>query len=278
MTSIIINCPTCKTKGKIEVYKEQLKDVTRGLLAINIARNIVCEHTFIAYIDKNLNVRDYFVADFQIELPEIASIRKVQYNILKNKEIVDIDLIKLNLPALTLTYILKAILSKLNIILISEQEFLYSHLINFFKYITSDAFELNLLIISSKDFSKKKKNYRNFVVFKDLKVIQNPKNILNLKKLNVEKYIINRFLIEKDLGFSYIYLRNEIFKAYELSNSIIKFRQLDDEVKRFTIKKFLEKEYDVKIGVSYLNFLINILDTYFSIKIPSTSVSFLKII
>jgi len=278
MTSIIINCPTCKTKGKIDVHKEQLKDVTRGLLAINIARNIVCEHTFIAYIDKNLNVRDYFVADFQIELPEIASIRKVQHNILQNKEIVDIDLIKLNLPALTLTYILKAILSKLNIILISEQEFLYTHLINFFKYITSDAFELNLLIMSSKDFSKKKKNYRNFVVFKDLKVIQNPKNILNLKKLNVEKYIINRFLIEKDLGFSYIYLRNEIFKAYELSNSIIKFRQLDDEVKRFTIKKFLEKEYSVKIGVSYLNFLINILDTYFNIKIPSTSVSFLKLI
>jgi len=278
MTSIIINCPTCKTKGKIDVYKEQLKDVKRGLLAINIARNIVCEHTFIAYIDKNLNVRDYFVADFQIELPEIASIRKVQHNILQNKEIVDIDLIKLNLPALTLTYILKAILSKLNIILISEQEFLYTHLINFFKYITSDAFELNLLIMSSKDFSKKKKNYRNFVVFKDLKVIQNPKNILNLKKLNVEKYIINRFLIEKDLGFSYIYLRNEIFKAYELSNSIIKFRQLDDEVKRFTIKKFLEKEYSVKIGVSYLNFLINILDTYFNIKIPSTSVSFLKLI
>ncbi|MFX1394960.1 MAG: hypothetical protein ACFFAH_15510, partial [Promethearchaeota archaeon] len=65
MNKVQINCPICSKTGSIEISHNILKDSLRGLLAINIAKDIICSHSFIAYIDKNLNVRDYFVADFQ---------------------------------------------------------------------------------------------------------------------------------------------------------------------------------------------------------------------
>ncbi|HEY0088616.1 MAG TPA: hypothetical protein VGB37_07220, partial [Candidatus Lokiarchaeia archaeon] len=70
MPSVKINCPICEKKGTIDVSQEIMKNVSRGLLAVNIAKEIVCSHSFVAYIDKNFNVRDYFTADFQIEIPE----------------------------------------------------------------------------------------------------------------------------------------------------------------------------------------------------------------
>ena len=278
MTIIRIHCPTCESVGEIEVSEDQVKNVSRGLLAINIARKIVCDHTFITYVDKNLAVRDYFVADFEVTLPEIASIRKVQSDTIPTKEIVDVDLIKLNLPAITLTYILKSIFSKLKTVLISSQDFLYNHIVNFLKYINADAFELNFLIMSPEDYKKNKKEYKDFVVFENVTVLQNPKKILNLKKIAVEKHIVNRFMMEHELGYSYIYLRNEVFKAFELAKSIINFKEKNKEANTFKITKHLEKQFGVKIDLSYLDFLVDIVDNYFGVKIPSASESFLKII
>ncbi|GAG34301.1 unnamed protein product, partial [marine sediment metagenome] len=72
MTIIQITCPSCKKKGNIEISDDAIKNVSRGLLAINVASNIICDHSFITYVDKNLSIRDYFIADFQIEIPDIA--------------------------------------------------------------------------------------------------------------------------------------------------------------------------------------------------------------
>ena len=45
-----------------------MKDVKRGLLAVNIPQNVICSHSFIVYIDKNLVIRDYFIADYQLQI------------------------------------------------------------------------------------------------------------------------------------------------------------------------------------------------------------------
>ncbi|MFX0073718.1 MAG: hypothetical protein ACFFAO_21780, partial [Candidatus Hermodarchaeota archaeon] len=71
MITIEIVCPICKNKGRIELSKNSLKDFSRGILAIDIKENSICKDSFIAYIDKDLKVRDYFIVDFQVELPEI---------------------------------------------------------------------------------------------------------------------------------------------------------------------------------------------------------------
>ena len=94
MSKVEIRCPTCQGVGFIQVSSEAMKNVSRGLLAVNIAEHTICTHSFIAYIDKNLNVRDYFVADFQIEIPDIAppEEREDLDQKIPGKDIIDIDL------------------------------------------------------------------------------------------------------------------------------------------------------------------------------------------
>ncbi len=48
MKRIKINCPACNQVGQISVSDEIAKDTLRGLIAINIAENIICSHSFIA--------------------------------------------------------------------------------------------------------------------------------------------------------------------------------------------------------------------------------------
>ena len=75
ISQINIVCPNCSQKGKIEISKEKIEKSLRGLLAVHIAENTVCTHSFIVYIYRNMKVRDYFTADFKVELPELSSIQ-----------------------------------------------------------------------------------------------------------------------------------------------------------------------------------------------------------
>ncbi|MGV9172023.1 MAG: hypothetical protein ACOC35_05595, partial [Promethearchaeia archaeon] len=75
MPKIEIRCPICRKKGEVEV-----PDVKsgKGLMAINVEEGLICEHNFIAYIDKNLNIRDRYVADFQIQIKEEGTSPKAE--------------------------------------------------------------------------------------------------------------------------------------------------------------------------------------------------------
>ena len=90
ITNVEVRCPICSEKGMIEVDKDELKTIERGLLAINVAQGSICDHTFIAYIDKNLNVRDCYIADFQIEVPQ------VQETTADTSEVQKLDIVKMN--------------------------------------------------------------------------------------------------------------------------------------------------------------------------------------
>ncbi|HEY0087334.1 MAG TPA: hypothetical protein VGB37_00730, partial [Candidatus Lokiarchaeia archaeon] len=89
-----IRCPACNKRGVIKVSDNLVNKSARGITAINVAENLVCEHSFVAYIDKNMEVRDCFVCDFKLILPKIE-IEK------EKKEIIpkdfDIDILKYNL-------------------------------------------------------------------------------------------------------------------------------------------------------------------------------------
>ena len=278
MAKAEIRCPTCNNVGKLEIAEDSIKNVLRGLLAVNVAPHIICEHSFIVYIDKNLHVRDYFVADFQIELPKIVP-EKIKVRRIPTKDIVDIDLIKLNLHAITLTYIIKSIFSKQKIVFISEQTFLYEHYKNFFEYITMDAFDMNISIINKEDYSKNKKQYKEYMVFEGNTILRNYKKFINPKKVDVEKQIVNQFITEAELGYSYIALRNEIQKAYELAKSMVNFvedqKKAGETLNVFKVLTHIEELYSVKINIHYSNFLIDIVRNYFGIDIPSASESFL---
>jgi len=279
MPKVKIICPTCEKNGIIEVPDDKMKTNLRGLLAINIVEGIICSHSFIAYIDKNFVIRDYFVADFNVELPEITQFEKVQVSV--PKEILNIDLIRLNITATLLTYILKSIFSKQKVVLILDQEYLYTHITNFFNYITQDTFKTDISLMTEECYKNKKKLYKDSMVFECSKIINNVNHLINSKKLFVEKIIVNKFLTENDLGFSYIVLKNEIQKAYELSKIIVDLinecKKKNETINTLKISTQLEKTYYIKINTIYLKFLIDIVESYFGAVVPSISDSFLKI-
>ncbi len=278
MPQIQIRCPSCNTNGIIEVEDNALKNVTRGLLAVYVKVNTICEHSFITYVDKNLKIRDYFITDFQIEIPEKIPFEKIEEQIPESK-IINLDLIKLNLPAILITYVIKSIFLKRKIVLIFEEEFLYSHIINFFKYITQDLFEINISIISNEEYNANSKTYKDFMVFDGNEIIRNVKKSINPKKLAVEKQIVYNFFSEVDGDSALILLRNDIQRAFMLSKAIVDIIQnqkRDEKINILKISKELEDTYQIKLDSKYLNLLIEIVRYYFKIDVPNISQSFLN--
>jgi hypothetical protein len=270
MAKIEIRCPLCSKWDHIEISDDATKSVSKGLLAINIATDMICEHSFIAYVDKNLIVRDCLVADFKIELPEGEDNVGSEEVITPETETIKFDLIKLNIPDTLMTYILRAIFLRKKTLVLLDQEFLYNHIINFFKYISQNSFDFNLKIMSEIDYRKNQNEFEDYLIFRNRKVIRDKEKIMNPKELEIEQSIVQKFFAEYDLMAGLIILRNEINKAYEFSNSICNIIE-NSEGKLLTSKLLinsLSEQHDEKIAMPYLNFLLDIVRHYFEVDVP----------
>ena len=272
MTKLEIRCPACSKRGYIEVKEEEVKSSTRGLFAVNITEGIVCEHSFVAYVDKNLTVRDTFMADFQINLPEVISGEESLTDTSELLNKVDVSLIKLNLTASQLSSIIRAIVLKKKIIILSNQEYMFEDVRNFFRYITENSFENSVEIVSELDY--KMENYDNHILLTSKEILKDDENVLDTKKLGVERNIIQKFLAEYDPTTSMIILKNELKRAFELSLSVIEYikglKKKETVITRKLIN-FLNKKHDFKIQVPYLEFLYEIVENYFNQKVPKSS-------
>jgi len=286
MINIQIICPICKKKGYIEVSKESMKDFSRGILAINIAEKTICKDSFVAYVDKNLNIRDYFIVDFQLELPEAIYEKEEKYDQEKKfliEKDLDLDLIKINLSAILLANTLKVIFlgKKFILILEDQQQFLHEHLNNFYEYITQNSFKLELKIISKKEYDENKNNYKDYLVFDSKDIINDVNKVLNPKKIAVERRIIQKFLAETDQNLSLLIIKNDIQKAFELSKFIVDYLNKIDSKKKIDvteIHKDLQENFHVNISSIYLIFLLEIVENYYKVEIPSSLKRLLKII
>lgn len=279
MTNILVQCPSCQSQGQIDVLEENLKDVKRGLLAVNIPQDIICTHSFIAYIDKNLIIRDYFIADyqFQIEIPVLDTLGEKKDVVVPEKYLVNLNLVKLNVSANLMTYLLRSIFLKKKILIISEETFLNNIILNFFNYITQDNFNIDISIISKEEYKQDKKQYKDYMVFEGNAIVNNVKKLINPKKMTIEKQIVHSFLSEIDLNSSLLLLKNDINKLYYLSKSIVgAIKNLDEKEKINILKinKQLEETHKIKIDNLYLEFLVDIVRNYFEIKVPSIFESF----
>ncbi len=270
MARIEIRCPLCAKWDHIEISDDATKNVSKGLLAINIATGMVCEHSFIAYVDKNLIVRDCLVADFKIELSEGEDNIGSEEVITPETETIKFDLIKLNIPDTLMTYVFRAIFLGKKTLILLDQEFLYNHIINFFKYITQNSFDFDLKIISELDFKDKISEFEDYLILSNRKVIRDKEKLINPKELEIERSIVQKFFTEYDLMAGLIILRNEINKAYEFSNSIISFveNQKDKPLTSKIIINHLSEKHNEKIPMLYLTFLMEIVHNYFKVDIP----------
>ena len=164
MKKLEVRCPSCSSRGYIEVSEEDIEKAARGVFAVNILEGVTCEHSFVAYIDKNLAVRDTFIADFQLELPDMVPEQTITPDVSEQLEYIDVDLIKLNLTASLLTHVIRAIFYKKKIYLIFDQSYMVDQVYRFIEYITLNSFETDVLVISGEQYDMK--NFKNAYLHK----------------------------------------------------------------------------------------------------------------
>jgi hypothetical protein len=267
---IQVKCPKCSTVGYINVEKRKLDDIQTGIIAVEISKNLICEHFFVVYIDRNGDIRNYCVADFELPKQKAVDIgRKTD----ENFEEMDIYLIKMNIYPSILTYIVKSIVLHKKILIISENTVLDSHIRHFFQYITQDSFELDLSVMNLENYQNNNKSIDYDIIFKGNKIIKQSSTELILKNLTIEEKIVQRFLEESDVKTGLLILKNEIKKLYEISKYIIQIikESKTKEKKKINpqkIIKTIEKKYNALISTEYLEFIYAIIENYFSLHIP----------
>ena len=272
MAKIEVRCPICSNWDNIEISDDATKNVAKGLLAVNLTAGMICEHTFIAYIDKNLIVRDCLIADFKIEAPEVLTTEGTEDDIVPEAGSINHDLIKLNIPQLLMASVFKAIFLGKGVIFISVDQFLADHIIYFFKYAMQNLFENDIIAMSKIDYKNDQKNYENYIIFEKRAVIQDKDKSINPKKLKIEKSIAKKFLGEYDLVTGLIILRNEIQKAFEYSKTLVDFIT-NSEKKTWTSRILIDHINAVhgeRIQMNYFTFLYEIVNHYFKVEIPRT--------
>ncbi len=80
---VLIICPICKVKKQVSIPKSIISEA-KQLSSISISKNIVCDHHFQAFIDKNFIVRGYQKVDYQLESHLNKKERKSFNNSLQN--------------------------------------------------------------------------------------------------------------------------------------------------------------------------------------------------
>ena len=272
MKKIEVRCPSCAGRGFIEVSEEEVEEAKRGVLAVDVSEGFICEHSFVAYIDKNFIVRDTFMTDFQLEVPDIIPNKSIEPKASAQLDSINVSLIKLNLSASLIAYIIRAILHKRKIVLIFDQLFMFDDVRMFFDYITRNSFETELVVISENQYNSE--SYNDYIVFNRKDVIKDDDGIIDVKKLGVERALVQKFLEEYEPIPSLIYLQNELQKAYKLSETIadiVKGLKKKEEVYSKKMIRDLSRIHNVKIQLKYLDFLIEIVENYFKVEVPKSS-------
>ncbi|MFW9940508.1 MAG: hypothetical protein ACFFFT_05665 [Candidatus Thorarchaeota archaeon] len=270
MAKIEVRCPICSKWEKIEISDDATKNITKGLLAVNIAAGMICEHNFIAYVDKNLTVRDCLITDFKIEAPETSATEGIDSTVSPEIKSINYDLIKLNIPELLMASVFKAIFLGKGVIMISDDNFLTDQIIHFFKNAMLNLFENEIIALSKNDYKTEHKIYENYIIFEKRKLIQDIENLIDPKKLDIERSIAKKFLDEYDLVTGLIILRNEIQKAFEFSKTLADFITNSDK-KAWTSKILIDHIYErhnERIQMNYLTFLYDIVKYYFKVDVP----------
>ena len=195
MVHVDIRCPECLKTAKVDVEENILHQSKRGISAINICA-LICDHTFVAYIDTNLNVRDCFITDFTIDLPQIE-LEQISEEKIPDQDIVNVYLLTLNLLPSFLSNILRACFFKKKILIINELRLLNPHILNFFKFIFQDTFDIDISLKQGIKYKKEKKKYKDYIVIDKDNVIRDKEKILGPKSNKIEKSIVQKFFAEK---------------------------------------------------------------------------------
>ncbi|MFX1395002.1 MAG: hypothetical protein ACFFAH_15725 [Promethearchaeota archaeon] len=282
MVKIEIICPSCLKKKYVEISEDTLNvDNSRGIISINLKKNQICSHSFVAYIDRRYNLRDSLLIDFDLELPQIERVQNIEDYEIPDSDVLDLDLIREYINALSLTYIIRSFMLKKKLLILIDKEFLYNHLFHFLKFIFKNSFEIDINVEKSDVYNRIKRNFKGYIVLNNKRLVQDKNKTLVLKKIKIERIFIQKFLAENDNKLALLILKNEIQIAFEfakeLSKKILDLSQNRErkDISPKKIYKNLVKVSNVKLSLPYLNFLLEIAENYFEVEIPKVYKFFL---
>jgi hypothetical protein len=227
---------------------------------------------FCCVCGKNFAVRDTFIADFQLELPDIVPEQEIGPDIAQQLDLIDISLIKLNFSASLLTHVIRALLFKKKIFLLFNQSYMVDNIYKFIEYITLNSFKANILVISGDQYDIY--DIKDSIILDGNKIIKDDNDILNAKTLGVERSLVRKFLAEYEPKPSLIYLQNGLQKTYELSKTVVDIVNNLKKKEKVYSKNVIEeiaRIHSVKVQLPYLDFLYKIVENYFEVKVPKSS-------
>ncbi|TXT60684.1 MAG: hypothetical protein BAJALOKI3v1_880007 [Promethearchaeota archaeon] len=265
MKRVKIHCPVCNTSGKIQVDERLLETNQKGITAINIDESIICSHSFVAYIDKNYNVRDSFVSDFKIDLPDVQIQNKGRLDDFRDLDKINLDSLLSEISAVELSSILNGVFSKQNVLLLNDSEVVSQNLHKILDFIFKDTFISNISILNHLEYIRYKWNYDNYEIVDYDEIFDGDKKKKYLKNMKIESAMVKKFLSEEYAKSGLIILRSEIIKAFELSNTIIKILHNHTEMQELTkkdVSESLSEKYGINIQSEYLDFLLEIVKNY----------------
>ena len=268
MNLVQVSCPYCSSKGYISVLEDELTNAKRGLLTINVSS--ICVHTFFVYVDKNLNIRDYFKADFQLENLKTNKNEEIKNKEFSKKDLLEFDLIKENINSLLLSYAIKSILLRKKVLIIIRKSYFKELIVNFFHYLTQDTFNIDISLLSKEKYKNEKEKYQNYMVLEQREILNNVDNLIDPTDLTIEKQIVRNFLFESNLMESLNNLKSEMLQFYNLSKSITEFINQNNERNEITsqmVRQHLKKIAKKEISTDLFHLLLEIAQNYFGVDI-----------
>jgi hypothetical protein len=267
---ILIVCPVCQNKKKIDIPGNVISQ-SKGLSSISIPRNLVCEHFFQAYVDKNFTVRGYQKIDF--ELPKNIDQVKIGVDILSESILSDAETIKWNISPENLSYIFRGIIfnEPISFIVPDSKESLRRPIEDFLKFIFQETFKPNITILTEKTYKNLKKDFKNKTVIGWNKIISDKRRIMNINKMEVETKIINKFFREISKQEAIINLEYEIRKLFLISDRIMALAmdlEEDSEIDIISLADLLKERFSLDLEIQYLEYVIDVIRYYFKIIVP----------
>lgn len=274
--AVFVHCPKCHKSGNIEVPVEKIMSKKSGLTLI-VVNKLICEHAFLAYIDRNFTMREseelYYVQSPKL----IDESKEVQEVVFDENEL---DIIKLNLYSLPFSYILKCFFNKKKILVVvnDKQDFLVPIYDKLFNYLFSNTFDIQYQILPIQEYSDKKNSLDVPIIIKSVDILKDEENFLSENEFGVERGFINKFYSEEYGPATLKTLKMQINNAYNLA---LKTKDFIQNTKRPNINgiiKYLKKEFGIKVNVTYAEFLLDILQNYFKIQTKAIykNIEFLK--
>ena len=274
MKKVKIKCPSCSEIGIIEIDESFIKRSDNGITSLNVSEKLICPHAFVLYIDRNFTVRDSFTPDFTIELPKI-NIR--DENSISNVDIIhDIDmyLIRINVKANELISIVNCIYMKKKILFINDNEVVITQITNLIKFLFLNTFNCDFSASDLTTYRNNRKKYKNHIIIGLNTVLTQKKKEIFSKRTKIEGAIVQKFLTESDSKSAIIIFRNEIYKSFIMSETIIEILQNypnDGKISKKKLVDLLSEKHETKIQFEYLEFLLNIVKNYFGFNLSRLS-------